>query len=171
MSASSDKVWRILRQVPADIKRVIRDARLFLRALRTHDTVDLALGSLAAESALAQRGRTNRYAVTISSVRRDPQDVTLTVDIYAADPGALPAGHHAYFAKRLRARPMASTRVEVEYDWETTAGFSVDSAAASPDEFWRGPFDSPTHYSVCAILRDSRGSVVDRLTVYQELVP
>ena len=154
--------------MPGDVRRVVEDTRTFLRALLTHDTVDLALGGLFAESTLAQRGRPNRYAVTISSVRPDLQDVTLTVDIHATDPGA---GHHAYFAKRLRARPMASTRVDVEYDWETRAGFSVDSAPAPADDFWRGSFAPPARYSVSAILRDSRGNVLDRLTVYQELAP
>src|SRR5215469_3398369 len=172
MSISLDKVWKVLRQVPGDLGQLVKDVRAFLRALLTHDTVDLALGGLFAESTLAQRGRPNRYAVTISSARPDLQDVTLTVDIYAADYAADPGvGHHAYFAKRLWARPMASTRVDVEYDWEKTAVFSVRSPPASAGDFWRGSFDTPTRYSVSAILRDSSGNVVDCLTVYQELAP
>ena len=171
MFTALSKVSAGLRRLPGDLERVVQDTRAFLRAFLTHETVDLALGGLFAESTLAQRGRPNRYVVTISSLRPEPQDVALTVDIYAADPAALPDGHHAYFTKRLSARPMASTRVEVEYDWEKMAGFTVDAKPAAPDDFWRGAFDRPARYSVSAVLSDSRGSALGRLTVYQELAP
>ena len=86
------------------------------------------------------------------------------------DPRRHPPGH-AHFSKRLTARPLASTPVEVQYDWRTDAGFVVGEVRSPADDLWRGTLDRSTRYSVSALLLDLSGNRLERLTVYQELTP
>jgi hypothetical protein len=160
-----------LRRLLSDIRRTAAGAIAFLRHLLTGTTVEIGLGQLSAESTVAVRGRQNRYLVTISNARPEPRDVTLAIDIYAVDPPAHPAGHYAHFSKRLMARPLASTPVEVQYDWQTDAGFVVGKRRSPADDLWRGALDRSTHYSVNALLLDPSGNRLELLTVYQELAP
>jgi SAM-dependent methyltransferase len=49
-----------------------------------------------------------------------------------------PHRHYAHFSKRLKARPLASTPVEVQYDWLTERGFVVGDVRSPADDLWRG---------------------------------
>lgn len=160
-----------LRRLLSDIRRTVAGVIAFLRHLLTGTTIEVGLGQLSAESTVAVRGRQNRYRVTISNARREPRDVTLAIDIYAVDPPVHPAGHYAHFSKRLKARPLASTPVEIQYDWLTDAGFVVSEMRSQADDLWRGTLDRSTHYSVNALLLDPSGNRLELLTVYQELTP
>ena len=158
-----------LRPLLSDIRRTIAGAIAFLQHLLTAHIVEISLGQLSAESAVAVRGRQNRYLVTICNARTEPRDLTLAIHIYAVDPPTHPTGHYAHFSKRLKARPRASTPVEVQYDWLTDAGFVVGEMRSPADDLWRGALDRSTRYSVNAILLDSSGNRLELLTVYQEL--
>ena len=160
-----------LRRLLSDIRRTVAGVIAFFQHLLTRNIVEIGLGQLSAESIVAVRGRQNRYLVTISNARTEPRDVTLTIDIYAVDPLTHPADHYAHFSKRLKARPRASTPVEVQYDWLTRAGFVVGDMWSPADDLWRGGLDRSTHYSVNAILLDPSGNRLELLTVYQELTP
>jgi hypothetical protein len=160
-----------LRRLLSDIRRTVAGVIAFLQHLVTGHNVEIGLGQLSAESTVAVRGRQNRYRVTISNTRTEPRDLTLAIDIYAVDPSTQPAGHYAHFSKRLKARPRASTPVEVQYDWLTGAGFVVGDVRSPADDLWKGALDRSTHYAVNAILLDPSGKRLERLTVYQELTP
>jgi hypothetical protein len=160
-----------LRPLLSDIRRTGAGVIECLRHLLTGTIVEIGLGQLSAESSVAVRGRQNRYLVTISNARAEPCDLTLAIDIYAVDPPAHPTGHYAHFSKRLKARPLASTPVEVQYDWLTDAGFVVSDMRSPADDLWRGALDRPTRYSVSAVLLDPSGNRLELLTVYQELTP
>ena len=160
-----------LRRLLSDIRRTVAGFIAFLQHLLIKDVVEIGLGQLSAESAVAVRGRQNRYLVTISNARTEPRDVTLAIDIYMVDSPTHPAGHYAHFSKRLKARPRASTSVEVQYDWLTGAGFVTDDVRSPADDLWRGALDRSTHYSLNALLLDPSGNRLELLTVYQELAP
>lgn len=155
----------------SDIRRTVAGIIAFLRHLLTRDTVEIGLGQLSAASRVAVRGRQNRYLVTICNARAEPRDLTLAIDIYAVDPPTHPTGHYAHFSKRLTARPLASTPVEVQYDWLTDAGFVVGKMRSPADDLWRGTLDRSTRYAVNAILLHPSGKRLELLTVYQELTP
>ena len=154
-----------------DLRRIVEDSAAFLKYLLTRDLVEIGLGQLSAESTVAVRGGPNRYLVTIASVASEPRDVTLAIDIYAADSPTHPGGHYAHFSKRLKAQPRASTHVEVQYDWRTGAGFLVNDMPSPPDDLWRGTLDRSANYSLNAILLDTSGNRLELLTVYQHLTP
>lgn len=160
-----------LRDLLRDLPRIGGGFVTLFRSLLTEDPADLSLGQLSAESRIAVRGRSNRYAVMISSARTRPEEVTLIVDIHTIDSPAHSDGHYAHFWKRLKARPRAVTHVEVRYDWRSGAGFVVDGTPSPADDCWRGTVDRHTRYAVSAALLDSRGKHLERLTVYQELAP
>jgi len=171
MASSPGRVTAKLRQLLSDLERIVEGFAAFLKYLLSRDVVEIGLGQLSAESTVAVPGRQNRYLVTISNARTEPRDVTLAIDIYAIDSPTNPGGHYAHFSKRLKAQPRASTQVEVEYDWFTTAGFLVDDMPSPPDDLRRGTLDRSAHYSVNAILLDPSGNRLELLTVYQELTP
>ena len=150
-----------------DFRRITEDSVALFRYLLTRDAVDLGLGQLSAASGVAVRGQANRYAVNIASTRSKPVNVTLNVDIGAIN--GLPDGQSAHFSKRLTALPGASTRVEIEYDWNTKAVFFVRDTPFPPDEIAAATLDVSARYAVTVTLVDSRGHRLDRLTVYQEL--
>lgn len=160
-----------MRRLLNDIRRTVAGVVAFLQHLLTDHVVDIGLGQLSAESTIAVRGRENRYLVTIANARTRPRDLILAIDIYAVEPPAHPSGHYAHFSRRLTARPLASTPVEVEYDWLTGAGFVVGDMRSPPDDLWRGTLDRSTHYSVNALLLDPSGNRLELLSVYQELAP
>jgi hypothetical protein len=160
-----------LRRLLSDIRRTVAGVIAFVQHLVTANIVEISLGQLSAESAVAVRGRQNRYLVTISNARTEPLDLTLAIDIYTVDPPTHPAGHYAHFSKRLQARPRASTPVEIQYDWLTGAGFVVGDMRSPADDLWRGAVDRSTHYAVNAILLHPSGKRLELLTVYQELTP
>jgi hypothetical protein len=160
-----------LRRLLSDIRRTVAGLIAFLQHLLTRDIVEIGLGQLSAESTVAVRGRQNRYLVTISNARTEPRDLMLAIDIYAVDLPTHPTGHYAHFSKRLTARPLASTPVEIQYDWLTGAGFVVGDMRSPADDLWRGALDRSARYSVNALLLDPSGNRLELLTVYQELTP
>src|SRR5947209_4645791 len=109
-----------LRRLLNDLRRIVEGSVAFLEFLLRGDIVEIGLGQLSAGSAVAVRGHGNRYLVTVSNARTEPQEVTLAIDIYAVDCPTHPGGHYAHFSKRLKARPRASAQVEVQYDWLTS---------------------------------------------------
>jgi hypothetical protein len=165
---ASRAVSRLRRQLH-DLRRVAAGPAAFVRYLVTRDPVDMGLAQLSAESTVATRGRQNRYLMTIASTRAEPQEVTLAIDIYTADSPTHPEGHYAYLVKHLKARPRASTKVEVTYDWHRQVDFLIDDRQSPPDDFWRGTLDRSTRYAVNAVLSDPSGIRLEVLTVYQEL--
>jgi hypothetical protein len=160
-----------LRRLRSDIRRTVGGVLAFLQHLLRGHIVEIGLGQLSAESTVAVRGRPNRYLVTISNARTEPRDLTLAIDIHAVDPPAHPAARYAHFSKRLTARPLASTAIEVQYDWLTDAGFVVGDVLFPADDLWTGALERSTRYSVNALLLDSSGAPLELLTVYQELAP
>jgi hypothetical protein len=164
----SRMVSRLRRQLH-DLRRVAAGLAAFVRYLVTRDPVETGLAQLAAESAVAVRGHQNRYRMTIASTRAEPQEVTLAVDIYVVESPTHPDGHYAYFVKHLKARPRASTRVEVVYDWHQQVDFLVDDRRSPPDDFWRGTLDRSARYSVNAVLSAPGGTRLERLTIYPQL--
>jgi hypothetical protein len=171
MAISCGRVIARLGQLLRDLRRIAGGFALFLEYLVTTERVEIGLGQFSAESSVAARGIPNQYLVTISSARSEPMDVTLVIDIYAVDSPPRTDGHYAYFAKRLKARPRASTLVEARYDWLARAGFLLDGTPLAPDDFWRGTLDRSARYSVNAFLLDPHGDRLEVLTVYQELAP
>jgi hypothetical protein len=160
-----------LRRLLSDIRRTVAGSAAFLKYLLTRDIIEIGLGQLSADSTVAVRGRQNRYLITISNARTESRDVMLAIDIYAVDAPTHPGGHYAHFSKRLKARPRASTHVDVHYDWLTEARFGVGDMTSRPDDLWRGTLDRSTRYSVNAVLLDPGGRRLELLTVYQELTP
>jgi hypothetical protein len=160
-----------LRRLAHDVRRMLEGVRTFFRHLAAREAVSVGFGQLSAESPVAVRGGRNRYRVTISNARTESRDVTLVIDIAAADPGAAPMPHYVHFSKRLAARPRASLPVDVDYDWATAATFSVGGMPLAPDALARGRCDAATAYAVNAVLLDSAGRRLERLTVYQRLAP
>ena len=79
-----------LRRLLNDLRRIAQGFVGFLEYLLSRDLVEIGLGQLSAESAVAVRGRQNRYLVTISNARIEPRDVTLVIDIYAVDSPTIP---------------------------------------------------------------------------------
>src|SRR5688572_25769943 len=159
-----------LRRLLSDMQRTVAGIIAFFRHLLGKQVVEIGLGQLRAESAVAVRGRQNRYLITISNARAEPRDVTLTIDIYAEPPTDSTA-HYARFSKRLRARPRGSTAVDVRYDWLGGADFVVGDMRAPADDLWRGGPHRSSAYSVNASLLDPSGHRLERLTVYQTLTP
>ena len=68
-----------LRRLLNDLRRIAQGFVGFLEYLLSRDLVEIGLGQLSAESAVAVRGRQNRYLVTISNARIEPRDVTLGI--------------------------------------------------------------------------------------------
>lgn len=159
------KVRRLLH----DLRRMLAGIATFVHELGSGETATVGLGQFSAESSAAVRGGQNRYRVTVSSVAAEPRDVTLVIDIYAAE--SPNPGHYAHFSKRLRARPRVSMPVEVDYDWATAARFVVSGLPLAPDDFWRGTLDRSSAYAVHALLLDGTGKRRELLTVYQQLMP
>jgi hypothetical protein len=168
-SASPSRSLSRLRRQIHDLRRVAAGLAAFARYLVTRDPVELGLAQLSAESTVAMRGGQSRYRMAIASTRSEPQEVTLTVDIYALDSPTHPDGHYACFVKHLKVQPRASTQVEVVYDWHQQVEFLVDDRRSPPDDFWRGALDRSTRYSVNAVLSDPGGIRLELLTIYQEL--
>ena len=79
------------RHVVGDLRQIAGGARTWLGYFATEDPVGIGLGQLAAESAVATRGRLNRYTVNIANATAEPQDVTLSLDIYPVEAPAHPA--------------------------------------------------------------------------------
>jgi hypothetical protein len=171
VAISCGEVMARLKQLLRDLRRIVGGFAAFLKYLVTRDRVEIGLGQLSAESSVATRGVPNRYFVTIASARGEPMDVTLAIDIHAVDSPTRGDGHYAYFARRLKARPHASTFVEARYDWLTGADFLLGGTPSAPDDFWRGTLDRFARYSVNAVLLDPHGDPLEVLTVYQELAP
>ena len=142
-----------------------------VRSLLTSDRVDIGLDRMSAASATAARGRASRYHVTIASARSGVTEVTLRVDIRAADVSARTDGRYASFARRLVLEPRTSTDVTVEYDWLSDARFSVGGVLLSVDDLWTGALDRPGPYAVSAILLAPAGRRLDSVTVHQRLLP
>lgn len=155
-------VWR-------DFRRVVRGTAAFFRYLLSKERIDVGLGLFSAESSIVMRSQPSRYFVRIANMKTEAQDVKLTIDICSLSLPKDPKGHLGYFAKNLRVEPRRSTAIEVHYDWHKKACFVVEDLRSLPDEFWRGRCDLPQVFSVNALLFNSRGTQVDRLTVYQEL--
>jgi hypothetical protein len=156
----------------SDLRQIVGGFVAWLRYLVTADPVTLGLGQLSAESAVALRGRPNRYVVTITNASAEPEEVALTMDIYPLESPAHPDRHYAFFFRRLKARAQASTRIEIEYDWGSKASFVVDDDAPSlPDDLWRGSLDQATQYALSAVLLDRDGRRLELITIYQRLAP
>lgn len=166
--SSSWAASRLRRQLH-DLRLVVEGCAAFIKYLLTRDRVEIGLAQFSAESTVAIRERQNRYQITIASTWAEPQDVTLAIDIYMVESPTHPDGHYAYFAKHVKARARASTRVEVMYDWHGAVNFLVDDRRSPPDDFWRGTLDRSTRYAVNAVLSDPSGKRLELLTVYQEL--
>lgn len=171
VAISCGEVIARLGQFLRDLRRIAGGSAAFLKYLVTSDRVEIGLGQLSAESSVAARGVPNRYFVTISSTRGEPMNVTLAIDIYSVDSPTRGDGHYASFAKRLTARPHASTFVEARYDWLAGADFLLDGTPSAPDDFRKGMLDRSARYSVNAVLLDPDGDPLEVLTVYQELAP
>ena len=155
-------VWR-------DLQRIVRGTAAFVQYLVSKENVGVAIGLFSAEAGIVVPGHPNRYFLRIANVTREAQDVKLTIDICSLNLPKDPKGHLGYFAKSLRVEPRRSTAIEVHYDWLKKACFIVEDLPSLPDEFWKGRCDLPQVFSVNALLFNSRGTQVDRLTVYQEL--
>lgn len=171
MTTSLDHVRVKVRRLLNDLRQILAGARALLGHLVTRDPVEVALGTLSAESTIAVPGRPSRYVVTVASAGSVPRDLTLTLDIYLADSPSHPDGHYAYFSKHMTARPRGSTRVEVHYDWRAKVDFLVENTPFPADGLWKGNLDRPARYSVSALLYDPRGNRLDFVTVYQDLRP
>jgi len=154
------------RMVWQDLGRVIRGIGAFLRWLVSKQSIDIGLGIFSAESNVVVLGQPTKYFTRIANVMGEAQDVKLAICVALPKPQET---RYAYFKKSLAVKPYSATAIEVEYDWLTKACFLIDGFSSSPDEFSNGEVDSPQLYSVTAILLDSKGSTVDRLTVFQEL--
>ena len=154
------------RLVWQDLGRVICGTGAFLYYLLSKESIDIGLGTFSAELSVVVPGQPTKYYARIANVVGEVQDVKLAICVAIPEPQAT---RYAYFMKSLAVKPHSATAIEVEYDWLTKACFFIDGFSSSPDEFSKGEVDSPQLYSVTAILFDSQGSTVDRLTVFQEL--
>jgi hypothetical protein len=155
-------VWR-------DLRRTVQGIAVFVRYLRSRETVDIALGVFEAESSAVVVGRSCRYVIRIANVSEKAWDVTLTVEISLSAPATSAAQPSACFAKHCAILPQRATEIEFHYDWRTTAVFMVDQVASPPDECWMGQIKTLQLYSVSAILYDDTGKHLDKLDIYQEL--
>jgi hypothetical protein len=160
-----------LSRLLADLRRIVKGSLAFLGYLLSARLIEIGIGELSADSTAAVRGGQNRYLITICSAGTEPLDVTLVIDIHATDSPTGSGAHYARFSKHLTAAPRASTRVEVRYDWLTTACFVVDDLPFPPDDLSRGTLPPSVRYSVNATLIDPSGDHPEVLTVYQELAP
>jgi hypothetical protein len=160
-----------LSQLLADLRRIVKGSLAFLGYLLSARLIEIGLGEFSADSTAAVRGGQNRYLVTICSAGTEPLDVTLIIDIHAADSATGSGARYARFSKRLTAAPRAATRVEVRYDWLTSACFVVDDLPFPPDDLSRGTLPRSVRYSVNATLLDPSGNHPEVLTVYQGLAP
>jgi hypothetical protein len=152
-----------------DLRRVFRGACEFLQFLASKDSVTMGLGLLSAESYIAHRGLANRYDVRIVSACEKTQEARLVIDIYSVTVPKHPEGHYAYFTQRVSLPPRTASIVEIQYDWLHAASFHIDGVSSPPAELWRGPIDTPQLYSIFTLLVDPQGSLLDRLTIFQEL--
>jgi hypothetical protein len=65
--------------------------------------------------------------------------------------------------------PYSATVIECQYDWHSTAVFTLDQNSFPPDESWQQKLKTPQRYVVSAILLDLTGRCLDQLDIYQEL--
>jgi hypothetical protein len=155
-------VWR-------DLRRTVQGIAVFVRYLRSRETVDIALGVFEAASSAVVVGQPCRYGIRITNVSEKAWDVTLTVEISSSAPANSPAQPSACFAKHCAILPRRATEIEFHYDWHTTAVFMVDQVASPPDEFRMGEIKTVRRYVMSAILSDHTGKHLDKLEIYQEL--
>jgi hypothetical protein len=159
-----------LRRLLGDGRRLVAGSVAFMSSLLTRDIVGLGLGQFSAESPLAVTGRPTRYVVSIANAGSEPSDVTLCIEIRPAEAPAPGDAFYARFSKHLKAAPRTSTRVDVHYDWLAAAEFLAGDASSPPDDFRRGTREACARYAISAALLDPAEQVLERLTVYQELL-
>ena len=160
--------------VGRDLRRLFHGVEAFFRYLSSKEELEVGLGLLSATSGIARRGRPNQYVVRIANAGRSPFTFELTISIEcvkAAQPSGPGEGHYAHFTKKLTVQPRTSSSIAIQYDWTVQAEFQIDGVSAPPDNFRRGDIDTPQLYVVAALLRDMKGTRLDKLAVYQELMP
>jgi hypothetical protein len=159
--------------VGRDLRRLLHGVGAFFRYLSSKEELEVGLGLLSAASGIARRGQPNQYVVRIANAGRGPFTCVLTISIKsvkAAQRSGPREGHYAHLTKTLTVQPCVSSNIVIQYDWTVQAEFQVDGVSAPPDNFWRGDIDTPQLYSVAALLRDVKGTRLDKLAVYQELM-
>jgi hypothetical protein len=157
------------RQIGRDLCKIVHGAIALTRYLRSHETIDIALGMFEAASSTVMVGRPCRYVVRIANVSARVCEVKLTFQLFSIRATQIPAQPFASFAKHCSIPPRHATEIACYYDWRTTAVFMVDSVASPPDESWTGEIKTLQRYRVSAILCDHTGEHLDTLDIYQEL--
>jgi hypothetical protein len=152
-----------------DLRRIVQGAFACLRYLRSRENIEIALGLFETASSVVVVGQPCRYLIHIANVSGKIWEVRLAVEVSPLAPQNHPAGHYAWFTKRITVPPHRTTRIEVDYDWLTKVDFMLGDVASPPDEFRKGEVDAPQLYAVSASLSDPAGNSLDKLTVYQEL--
>lgn len=158
-----------LRRLWYDVRSVARAGRTLWRLARSRERVDVGLGSFSAAAPRVTPGQPQRYAISIASARGQTCDLDVRFDVYASDSPRRQEGHYASVTKRVAVDPRSLCRIEVHYDWLTTARLVVDGEACAPDASWRGTVRLAPRCSVQAAIYDEGGRELDRLTVYQEV--
>jgi hypothetical protein len=153
-----------------DLRKTLRGLVAFFQYLSVGDDLDVGLGWLSARSLLARRGQASEYVVRMANTTRQPQEVTLIIEIVAADVSRSVAGLYTLFAKSLILPPRISWEMTIGYDWIDHAWFQVDGMLSPPEDFSRGESDAPHLYALTVFMSNRLGKRLDGLTVYQELV-
>lgn len=151
-----------------DLGRVRKGLGTILRAARA-EPPDTGIGTFAAASRTAGEGRENRYSITLASVAAAAREVTLVIDVHAADRAGLASSHVACAVKRLRLAPRRPLRVDICFRWREAATFELEGARQPADELWIGEPPAQRFVSVAADLRDANGRALDRVVIYQEV--
>ena len=157
------------RLVSQDLCRTVRGIAVFVRYLRSQETIDIALGVLEADSSAVRVGRPCRYVIRIANVSERVWDVKLTLEISSSTPANPAVKPCARFGKHCSVPASRATAIEFHYDWRSTVAVTVDQVASLPDECWVGEIKALQPYIVSAILADHNGKQLDKLEIYQEL--
>lgn len=164
-----NRVTAGLWMVGHDLRRIARGTEAFFRGLFSKEDLAGGLGLLSTASTTATRGQVHQYVVRIANARQNCVEFLLIVRIKAAYLSIAGSGQYASFTKKLRVQPRRSSTLTIQYDWMNHAEFRVGGSSFPPDDFSRGEIDTPQLYAVTVLLRDSKGSQLDDLTIYQEL--
>src|SRR5688500_11942758 len=140
-----------------DRQRIFTGIKHLWQYCRAPEHLSLTLSRFSSGSPVVRQGEANRYECVLTNNTARDSWARLLIDIYLKDNQTHPAGHYAYFAKRIYLTSQSSRKIELVYDWTDRVLFYVDGLELIPDDIWRGSCNAQNKYIVRALLKNDRG--------------
>jgi hypothetical protein len=158
-----------LRQMGADLRRIIQGTAAFYRYLREPECIHLGLGLFSADTSTVALGERSRYCARLANVSGETHNVTTCIEFYTMNRLQHIEEHCGHLAKSFTMQAHTVAVLEVQYDWLAQAFFFLDGVPSLPDELWHIDVFPPLLCSVHALLLDSDGCCLEQLTIFQEV--